>query len=131
MNRTRDNSMSYTHPEANKWLTRFLIDLKKMVYKTEGENYQPFTMERLNEWSSHRAELESCWDWESSSFKRLSDNPVYEHAAAIMCFNGLVVDLKLMVSGHPFDEITEARINEAEKHYFEIHQCRKTRTIFY
>lgn len=129
MNRTRDNSNTYTHPEANKWLSKLLIDIKKMVFI--DANYQPFTMERLNEWSTHRDNLESCWDWESNSMKRLSNDPVYEHADAIMCFNGLIVDLKLMVMGEKYDSITEARINEAEKHYSEIFQCRKTRTIFY
>ena len=129
MRRTRDNSNTYTHPEAIKWLTQFMIDIKKMVYI--DANYQPFTMERLEEWSKHRDDIETCADFESNMVKRLHDPLISEHASAVMCFNGLVIDLKLMVVGEKYDAITEERIAEAEKHYFEINQCRKTRTIFY
>lgn len=125
---SENNHLNATHPEANDWLTDFMIDLKTM--KTE-ENYQPFTMERLSEWSTHRSDIESCWQFESSQFKRLSDNPVYEHASAIMHFNGLVIDLKLMVMGHEYDEITAERIREADGYYLEINRCRKNRRMFY
>jgi transposase-like protein len=106
-----------------------MIDLKRMVFIEK--NYQPFTMERLEEWSNHRTDLESCFDYESSLTKRLSDNPVYEHANAIMHFNGLVIDLKLMVSGLPYDAFTEERIAEADKYFTEIWRCQKRRTLFY
>jgi hypothetical protein len=106
-----------------------MLDLKRMVYIEK--TYQSFTMERLEEWSNHRTDLESCFDFESTLTKRLSDNPVYEHANAIMCFNGLVADLKLMVSGLPYDAFTEKRIEEAEKYFFEIVRCQKRQTLFY
>lgn len=129
MNRIAPRTHSYTHPEANRWLAAFMIDLKKMVYI--GTNYQPFTMERLNEWSNHRTDLESCFDYESTLTKRLYDNPVYEHADAILCFNGLVVDLKLMVMGEEYEPFTEKRIAEGDRYFHEIWRCQKRQTLFY
>lgn len=123
------NNYSPTHPKANKWLTDFMIDLKKMLYV--DTNYQPFTMQRLEEWSVMRDEIEECVDWESSFDKRLTDNLIHEHAAAIMHFNGLVIDLKLMVSNFEYDAITENRIIEADKHYMEVTRCKKHLRIHY
>lgn len=127
MRRIHDNNMTYTHPEANHWLTEFMIDLKQMA---AGENYQPFTMERLNEWSKHRSDYETCADFESSFMKRLHDPLISEHAEAMFCFNGIVIDLKLMVMGHEYDAITAERIKEADKHYMDVTRCRKSPRIY-
>lgn len=130
-----NDHMTYTHPKANRWLTDFLIDLKTMCRKqSEGEQYQPFTTERLNEWHTHREDVESCVDWESSFVKHqadLHDMLIHEHASAVMHFNGLVIDLKLMIAGFEYEAITPERIVEADKYYFEITRCRKHRAIHY
>lgn len=129
MNRTRNNNLAQTHPEANRWLLNFMVDLKKMVFI--DANYQPFTMERLDEWDAHRKDINSCFDWESSMIKHLSDDVVYEHIDAVMCFNGLIIDLKLMILGHQFRPITPERCDEADKYQAEIWHCKKRQTIFY
>jgi hypothetical protein len=129
MHRINNFNNTYTHPEANKWLQEFMVDLKKTVL-IEAD-YQPFTMERLDEWATHLRDLESCFDYESTMMKRLYDNPVYEHSDAIACFNGLVIDLKLKLIGHELRVIDEHRIAEAEKYFAEIHGCKKQPMIFY
>jgi hypothetical protein len=128
MSRIHNDNSAPTHPQANEWLSDFVIDVKKMMLKA---NYQPFTMERLNEWSGHRSDIESCWDFESSQIKRLSDNPVYEHSEAIMYFNGLVVDLKLLLIEEEVKAITAERLKDVDTHYFEIVRCRKNQRIYY
>lgn len=122
-----------THAKANAWLTDFLIDLKTMCRKqSKGEDYQPFTIERLNEWSEWVSpEYSSCWDWESATIKRLSDNPVYEHDSEIAFFNTLIIDLKLMVSGLEYDAITDERLAEADRHWAKLMDCKKTQRIYY
>jgi hypothetical protein len=126
--RIHNDNSAPTHPEANEWLTEFVIDLKKMMLE---QAYQPFTMERLNKWSEHCRGIESCVDFESSFTKRLHDPLISEHASAIMYFNGIVIDLKLMVAGEEYEPITEERIKEAGTHYLEITRCRKARRMFY
>jgi hypothetical protein len=123
-----DNHLTFTHPEANEWLTELMLDLKGMAAK---QGYQPFTMERLEEWSKHRSDIETCADFEFTLTKRLHNPLIHEHASAIMFFNGIVMDLKLMLSGFPFDEITAERVKEADTHYLEIARCRKARRMFY
>lgn len=130
-----NHEFTYTHPKANKWLTDFLIDLKTMCRKkSEGESYQPFTMERLNEWRIHREDIETCVDWESNFVKHhadLHDVLLHEHASAVMHFNSLVIDLKMMLSGLEYEAFTDERLREADKQYFEITRCRKHRAIHY
>lgn len=123
------NNTSRTHPEACDWLTDFMIDLKKMILLEE--DYQPFTLERLNEWSDkHHDDIAGCVDMASTILKRLFDEPVLEHADAISCFNGLVIDLKLRIIGKELREITPERIEEADKYYGELCRCRKNRRIY-
>lgn len=131
MNRIAQNNLAPTHPEANKWLTELMINLKKMLYLEE--NYQPFTMDFLNEWSGkHHSDVESCGDYESAMVKRISDEIIPEHIDAMLCFTQIVTDLKLIVSGQePIRPFTDERMKEADKYYGEIHDCRKRRTIFY
>jgi hypothetical protein len=128
MNRTYNNNSAPTHPKANEWLTEFMIDLKYMAIK---QGYQPFTMERLEEWSKYRADIETCADFEFTLTKRLHNSLIHEHASAITHFNQLVIDLKLMVSGISYDAITEERVKEADTHFLEITRCRKNRRIYY
>jgi hypothetical protein len=127
-----NNQYSPTHPKANRWLTDFMIDLKLM--KQGKEQYQPFTMDRLNQWSEWVSpEYETCADWELSFEKRvdLTDNLIKEHANAIMYFNGVVMDLKLMVSGLEYSEITDERLIEADKYWHELVYCKKHLSIRY
>lgn len=128
-NRNRD--YRETHPEVQDWLYHFTLDLKKMFYKTSGESYQPFSMERLEEWTTHREDLESCTSFERDTIKYLHNPIRHEHADVIMTINGLVADLKLMVSGLPYRALTEERIQEADRAFMEITYCRKRRVVFY
>lgn len=118
-----------THPEALRWLTDLMIGVVKM---TKDINYQPFTVERLNEWhDKHSKDVSSCADYQSNMVKRISNDLIPEHQEALFFFNTVVFDLKLIALGnmpvHPFDD---DRIAEANKHFSEIARCRKHR-LFY
>lgn len=128
-NRIQRNDHTWTHPKANKWLTEFMINLKKMVLIEE--DYQPFTMAYLDEWSEHRRDIESCVDYMSSMVKHISNDLVPEHMDIISCFNQIIIDLKLMVIGEKYNPITPERIEEADGYYMKLHHCRKQRTIYY
>jgi len=135
MNRFAPDMMDFTHKEANRWLRELMVNLKRMVLIEE--NYQPFTIEFLNEWTDkHHDDINSCADW-LSSYKQMvargvSDMLIPEHINAVIFFNKVVLDLKLIVLGRdPMRPFTEERLTEADQHYSDIVQCRKTRTIFY
>ena len=113
-----------THPEALTYLTDLMIGVVKMM---DDINYQPFTVERLNEWhKTHRKDISSCADYTSNMVKRISNDLIPEHLNTLHFFNTVVFDLKLIALGqmpiHPFDE---ERIKEANKHFSEIANCRK------
>lgn len=133
MNRISSRNRDYreTHPEAQDWLYHFTMDIKKMFYKTSGDSYQPFSMERLEEWNTHREDIESCSRFERDATKYLHNPRAYEHSDVIMTINGIVSDLKLMVAGLPYRPLTEERVQEADKAFMEITRCRKTRVVFY
>lgn len=124
------NNNAPTHTEANRYLTDLMIDLKKMVLIEP--DYQPFTMERLNEWSDkHIKDIQECWDYLKMAYMNLADEIIYEHADAVSFFNAVIIDLKLMVSGIEHGVFDEARIEMADHHWSDIVRCRKRRTIFY
>jgi len=129
MERIARNDFGPSHEDANKWLRALMTDIKKTVYLEE--NYQPFAMERLQEWSKHRADIETCVNYDHIKRVNLTDYFTHEHDEAIMYFNGLIMDLKLMVLGEEFEAITEERIKDIDKHFVEIWRCRKKRTVFY
>jgi hypothetical protein len=124
------NHHAKTHPEAVRWLTDFMIDLKKTVLLKQP--YQPFTLDRLDEWNTHHADISECLDFEAPLSKWTGEPPL-EHQQALTYFYELVADLKVIVGGHTslLDNITEERIKEADNHYSEIARCRKRRTIYY
>lgn len=130
---TRWRDYKESHPEAQDWLYHFTLDLKKMFYKTSGASYQPFSMERLEEWHRHREDIESCVDWESDFVKHqadLHDMLIHEHASEVMAINAIVINLKLMLIGEKY-ELTETMIQEADRAFMEITRCKKTRVVFY
>jgi hypothetical protein len=132
MNRmsTRNRDYRETHPEAQEWLYHFTLDMKKMFYKTSGENYQPFSMERLEEWHTHREDIESCGNFLSESFKSLHNPFSHEHGREIVAINAIVINLKLMLIGEKY-ELTEDMVQEADRAFMEITRCRKHRVVFY
>jgi hypothetical protein len=122
------NNNAPTHTDANRYLTDLMIDLKKKVLLQV--DYQPFTLERLNEWDSFRENIYECWD---GKINKHTGDPQPEHIWAEIFFTELIHDLKNVLQGHvKFEDwIDEARIVEAEKYWAEIVHCRKRRMIFY
>jgi hypothetical protein len=127
---SRNRDFTYTHPEAQDYLYHLTVDAKCLFYKTKGENYQPFSMDRLEEWSRHRSDIETCGGFERDMFKYLSNDFVYQHDTEIMAINALVIELKLMVSGYDY-KLTEGIVTEASKAFLRISECRKKRVVFY
>jgi hypothetical protein len=132
MNRISSRNRDYreTHPEAQDWLYHFTLDLKKMFYKTSGENYQPFSMERLEEWTQHREDIETCGSFLSEQFKSLHNPFVHDHDKEVMAINAVIINLKLMLIGEKY-ELAESMIQEADRAFMEITRCRKRRVVFY
>src|SRR5690606_33504859 len=131
MNRIQPNHNTYTHPEAVQWLTDFMVDIKKMVLIEE--NYQPFTMERLNEWDTHHEDIAQCLDFHAP-LSSWTGKPPLEHQNALIHFYEWIADLKVFISGvyDNKDMVFDAeRIEQADKYWAEITQCKKHRQIYY